>query len=143
MKITICSSLAFVKEIKETSDNLIKLNHEVLLPKTAELIIKGELTQEQIDKEKGTEAFSNRIIKNDAIKVHCSKIKSSDAILVLNYDKNNVKNYIGGAVFLELGFAYIFDKKIFLLNDIPGISYKDEITAMSPIVLNGDLSKIK
>ena len=143
MKITICSSLSFVNKIKEISEKLKNLNHEVLLPRTAELIIKGELTQDQINKEKGTEAFSHRIIKNDAIKFHCSKIKNSDSILVLNYDKNNVKNYIGGAVFLEIGFAHIFDKKIFLLNEIPEINYKDEILAVQPIILNGDLLKIK
>lgn len=34
-------------------------------------------------------------------------------------------------------------KKIFLLNSIPiGMSYADEIEAMKPVILNGDLTKI-
>ena len=143
MKITICSSLAFVDNIKYISDKLKKLKHTVFLPRTAEVIINGELSQEALDKEKESEAFSERIIKNDAIRVHYNKIKNSEAILVLNYDKNGVKNYIGGAVLIELGFAHILNKKIFLLNPIPEISYKEEIIAMQPIVLNGYLSKIK
>ncbi len=44
---------------------------------------------------------------------------------------------------MELGFAYVNDKKIFLLNPIPDLPYKEEIEAVQPIVLNGDLSKIK
>lgn len=37
-----------------------------------------------------------------------------------------------------------FDKgiPIFLLNEIPEVSYRDEIVAMGPNILNGDLSKI-
>jgi hypothetical protein len=34
-------------------------------------------------------------------------------------------------------------KKIFLLNPSPQMAYSDEIVAMKPIVINGDLSKIK
>ena len=34
------------------------------------------------------------------------------------------------------------NKKIFLLNNIPEISYSDEIKAMKPIVLNGGISSI-
>ncbi len=63
--------------------------------------------------------------------------------LAVNIDKKGIKNYIGGNTFLEMGFAHVLDKKIFLLNEIPDISYKDEIKAMQPIILNGDLSKIK
>jgi predicted RNA-binding protein with PUA domain len=67
---------------------------------------------------------------------------SSDAILVLNFDKNGVKNYIGGNTLMEIGFAHVHDKKIFLLNPIPDMPYKDEIEATDPVVLSGDLSKI-
>ena len=44
---------------------------------------------------------------------------------------------------MEIGFAHVNNKKVFLLNDIPeNISYVDEIRAMADISLNGDLSKI-
>lgn len=41
-----------------------------------------------------------------------------------------------------MAFAHVLDKKIFLLNPIPEIPYKDEIVAMQPIILDGDLAKI-
>jgi len=48
----------------------------------------------------------------------------------------------GSMTLLEMGFAHILNKKIFLLNDIPEMIYTDEIEAMQPIVLNGDLTKL-
>lgn len=74
-------------------------------------------------------------------------IKNMDAVLVLNFDKNIAdkiqKNYIGGATFLEIYDAFRLNKKIYLYNDIPkGILY-DEIQGFDPIIINGDLSKIK
>lgn len=45
---------------------------------------------------------------------------------------------------MEMGMAYVNDKKIFLLNGIPKDSpYLDEIEAMDPVCLSGDLKKIK
>ena len=44
---------------------------------------------------------------------------------------------------MEIGFAHVHGKKIFLLNDIPDVSYKDEIEAMYGVILRGDLSLIK
>ena len=34
-----------------------------------------------------------------------------------------------------MGFAHVLNKKIYLLNNIPEMSYSDEIRAMQPIVL--------
>lgn len=70
-------------------------------------------------------------------------IKNSDAVLAINIKKNGIDNYIGGNTFLELGFGYVLGKKIYLLNPIPNMSYSDEIKAFEPIILNGDLSKIR
>jgi predicted RNA-binding protein with PUA domain len=41
-----------------------------------------------------------------------------------------------------MGFAYVLGKKIFLVNPIPDLNYKDEIKAMNPIVLNGNIKLI-
>lgn len=143
MKITICGSLSFSKEMGELAKKLNDLGYKVLLPATSEKILAGNLSMEDVNKEKGTKFAAQRTIKYDAIKNHYNKIKSSEAILVLNETKNNVANYIGGSALMEMGFAFILEKKIFILNDIPELSYKDEIIAMQPIILNRDLSKIK
>ena len=89
-----------------------------------------------------TESTEEKII-DDLIRGYFEEIKSSDAVLAVNEDKNGILNYIGGNTFLEIGFAHVLDKKIYLLNDIPEVSYKAEIIAMQPIVLNGDLKKIR
>ena len=98
---------------------------------------------EEFFKEKeinGDGAF--RKIKEDLIKRYYDKIKTCDAILVLNIDKNSIKNYIGGNVFLEMGFAHVLNKPIYLYNDLPDMNYSDELKAMRPIIINGDLKKI-
>ena len=73
-------------------------------------------------------------------------IKDSDAILIINEEKKHIKNYIGGNTLIEMGFAYVLKKKIYLLNGIPKkcerMHYVDEIVDLKPIILNGDLSKI-
>lgn len=142
MKIAICSSLDFINEIKDVSDELIQLGHEITLPQTAEKIYKGEVTYEQIMEEKDNGEFANRGIRQDSLKYYFGKIKGADAILVLNLKKKDTDGYIGGAVFLEMGFAHVLGKKIFLLNKIPDMIYKDEIEMTQPIVLNGNMDKI-
>jgi len=143
MKIAICSSLDFVPKIKDFSDQLTKLGHEVTIPQTAEMILNGKVTFDQIMKEKGNGEISNRAIKQGSFKYYFEKIKEVDAILILNFEKRGIEGYIGGNTFLEMGFAHILNKKIFLLNEIPEMLYKDEIKAMQPVVLNGNLTKIR
>ncbi|MEA2064952.1 MAG: hypothetical protein U9O66_01475 [Patescibacteria group bacterium] len=142
MKIAICGSLNFTYKIKKISDELKSLGFDVFIPISSEKILRGEFSLDEIKKEKENGRIVKKFIKYDSIRAYYKIIKKSDVILVANFDKNNIKNYIGGASFLEMGFAHILNKKIFLLNDIPRMSYIDEIKAMQPIVLNGDLTKI-
>ena len=143
MKIAICGSLSFTYEMGALADRLRKCGFEVYIPISAEKIIRGELSVAEIEKEKEQGKFSDRAIKYDSIRVYWDIINNCDAVLIANYDKKGVKNYIGGNSFLEMGFAHILRKKVFLLNSVPGMIYSDEIKAMQPIILNGDLSLIK
>lgn len=141
MKITVCGSIKFAKELVEIYHQLEKISHQPLMAKGMFELAEGTAAQ-LIDKKNGME---NSEIKRkyDVIKWWYNCIKSGDAILVCNFDKNGIKNYIGGNTLMEMGFAYVNDKKVFLLNPIPeGVSYVDEIKAMTDIVLSGDLSKI-
>lgn len=78
-----------------------------------------------------------------------NKIKDVDACLVLNFDKNKrgttYYNYIGASTFLEMYEAFMGDKKIYLYNDLPDKNNMlyDEIKGFNPVILNGDLNKIK
>ena len=70
-------------------------------------------------------------------------IKEMDAVLVLNFDKDKYKNYLGGATFLEMYDAFRLKKIIYMYNEIPEGILKDEIIGFKPIIINGDLEKIK
>lgn len=121
----------------EIKNELEGRGHEVLLPKRTE-----EYASQKRKMEDSKESMENKI-KDDLIRDYYNEIKNSDAVLVCNLDKNGIESYIGGNTFLEMGFAHVLDKKIYLLNPIPEISYKDEILAMQPIVTRGDISLIK
>ncbi len=82
-------------------------------------------------------AFKNRMIVD-----HFNKIKEGDAVLILNDRLKDIDNYIGANSFLEIGFAFSFGKKIFILNNLPQQPNTVEIGGMMPICLNGDLNKI-
>lgn len=143
MKIAICASLDFTNEIIAITEQLTKQGHKVIMPKTSEMILNKEVTLEQIMKEKENGEISNRAIRQDSIRYYFEIIKGIDAILVLNFEKKGIKGYIGGNVFLEMGFAHVLGKRIFLLNEIPNMLHRDEIKVMRPIILNGGLSKIQ
>jgi hypothetical protein len=145
MKITICGSISSSPKMIEIANKLARLGHTCELPYSTRIIISGELTLEEYLKEieiSGDKKFRKEA-NIDVIKEHYEFIKNSDAILVVNIDKNGVKNYIGGNALMEIGFAYVLGKKIFLLNPIPEMEYKDEIMAMQPIILDRDLRKIE
>ncbi|MFA5355323.1 MAG: hypothetical protein WC302_01100 [Candidatus Paceibacterota bacterium] len=139
MKITIVGSSVFVKQMVDYRDQLISLGHEVNLHEHYVAQAKGGMKDliERMGKE-------HALVKKeyDYIRYHYNEIVNSDAILVLNFDKNGIKNYIGGNTLMEIGFAHVHNKRIFLLNPIPEISYKDEIEAVDSVILNGDLNKI-
>jgi hypothetical protein len=80
---------------------------------------------------------------NDLIKRYYKKIQEHDVVLVVNTDKNGVANYIGGNTFLEMSFAHVLDKPLYVLNPLPDVSYRDELEAMSPVILKGNLDLIQ
>jgi hypothetical protein len=69
-------------------------------------------------------------------------IEANDAVLVLNFEKDGMENYIGGATFLEMYDAFRLGKKIFLYNGLPEGMLHDEILSFRPIILAGDLDRV-
>ena len=146
MIITICSSVDFSPKIIEIKKELENKGHKVNIPYFTQKIIDGEVSYEEYmnSKEKaGGDIQLRKAQSTDMIKRYWDFIKNSDAILVLNLNKKGIDNYIGGSVLMEMGFAHVLGKKIFLLNPIPKMSYTDEIIAMKPVVINNDLSELK
>ena len=149
MTIAIVASIDFTPKIQEIADRLSKDGHKIDIPFTSQRIIDGELTLKEFIAEKKKngdglfrEAAKNKI-KDDLIIRYYNKIKGCNAILVLNFEKKGIANYVGGNALIEMAFAHVLGKKIYLLNDIPDMPYTDELVAMQPIVINGNLSKIK
>ena len=132
-KITICGSMTFFKEMENLSKALKAKGLEVSYPvKEKNGIDYSKLCMnEQAD------------VKNKFINKHLEKIKNSDAIIVANYKNNDKRDRIGENTFLEMGFAYAFNKKIFLLNNIPNQPNSTEILGLKPICLDGNLDYLE
>lgn len=82
-------------------------------------------------------------LKQGFIREHFAKIDQSEGILVVNCDKKGITGYIGGNTLMEITYAFAQGLDIYTLFDLPtDISYVDEINAIEPIVLNGDVSNI-
>ncbi|MFH1854847.1 MAG: hypothetical protein ABH810_00315 [bacterium] len=146
MKIVICGSIELSDKIIEVADKLEARGLEVKIPQSTMKIRKGELTLDEfraLKKKHGGDFVMRKQANFDFITDYYNKIKDSDGILVLNLDKNGIENYIGGNALMELGFARVLGKKIYLYNPIPQMFYTDEIRAVEPTVINGDLGKIK
>jgi hypothetical protein len=135
MRIFICCSKHFYQNIPPIKEKLEKAGHIIMLPNSYE-----DPFKEEEMKKKGLREHQQW--KAMMIRLQESKVKANDAILVLNFEKESMKNYIGGATFLEIFKAFELGKKIFLFNPIPENIFKDELLAMNPFVIEGDLSKI-
>ena len=148
MKICICSSMAFYEKFTALKKELESVGHSVIAPEL-EFETKGDDTSVGafFDRNGGVDAFppDHEVWKKKgkAINTHFRKIDNSECILITNYEKKGIPNYIGGNTFLEMGYAYGTGKKIFILNEMPVTSaYKEEMLGMQPIILNGDISRI-
>lgn len=125
------------RQMVEIEKLLKEKGHEVVIPKNADKYVSGELKAEN-----SHESIKHKI-DHELIREYYLTIKDADAVVVANYDKKNINNYIGGNSFLEAGFAYVMNKKLYFMNNIPDMTYSDELYTLQPIILSGDLSLIK
>jgi len=145
VKITLCSSIQFAEQAHEIKEELERRGFEALLyPQTV------KVNQDNIDV-KEYYAMRKKNLTPELVKVkqslmdeHFEKIKKSDAVLVLNFDLPQKKGYVGGNTFLEMGIAYCLNKKVFIWKKpSKDLSYFEEIMAMDPINIEGNLNKIR
>jgi hypothetical protein len=144
MKIVICGSVNFPEKIREIEKQLVEKGHDVVIPHGVEKYdVKNYSEAESL---KQRDDYVKNVKPELTIK-HFNEIKNSDAILVVNVEKKGIPNYIGGATFAEIMFAFYHKKKIFLLNPIPTHDkvslFRDEIECVRPIVVNSNLDLIK
>lgn len=136
MKIFICSSKYFYKDISPIKEFLESKGHIITLPNSYD-------NPGMEDKMRNISQEEHSAWKGEMLRLQKEKVRDCDAILVLNLEKNGQKNYIGGATFLEVYMAFDFQKKIFLYNDFPDNILRDELVGMNPTIINGNLELIK
>jgi hypothetical protein len=154
MKITICGSIGFYKEMESARDQLMGLGHEVKIPELALEVPKefggGKKVYfgQYVEENGGMDVFpaGHKLwdLKEGAIKDHFEKIEGADAILVINPEKRGIAGYVGGNTLIEIGVAFYLKKPIFIFNPVSSeLSYKQEILGMKPVILNGDFTNIE
>lgn len=137
MKIGVIGSMQHTEKLVDLRDRLKKMGHQAFVTTLSEPFMgKSDEEKERI------KIYQKQ--HKDAIREFWRMMQGADAVLVANFDKNGVKNYIGGNTLMEIGFAHVLNQKIFLLNQIPNNPlFKTEIEAVKPIIIDGDLSKIR
>ncbi len=124
MKITIIGNMSFIEKFKEAKEILEQRGNEVIVP----------------EKNPMPEPIPPSV-KRKAMEKFNGNLKQSDAISAKNYTKDGKENHIGANTLMEIGMAFILNKKIFVLNPFPEFC-KDELEAIEVQLLNGDLNKI-
>ncbi len=135
MRIMICCSKRFYDQVDAVRVALEGAGHEVILPNSYE-----DPTKEESMRLLG--AYEHNAWKAGMLRLQGEKIAKSDAIIVLNLQKDEQPNYIGGATFLEIFKAFELGKIIFLWNEVPQNIFTDELLGMAPRVIFGDLARI-
>lgn len=138
MNITICGSLSFNEEFLKLKTELEGLGHTVAIPQS---------TLDGYDKTWWNELRTtnpNEFVRlsRERMMEHFEKIVWADAILVANYEKNEIPGYIGVNTLMEMGVAMHLGKKIFLLFEPTAEKSKEEIVPMLPVLLYQDVTKI-
>lgn len=136
MRIMICGSMAFAREMIEAKAKLEGMGHAVFVTSdVGECVSNPDLNMDW-----------DHCYKTQIDKECFDKIADSDAILVINPPKNGIPGYIGGATLMEIGLARHLNKKIFILHDLPSedqLRYVFEIRLTEPLFLGGDVMKIR
>ena len=130
--IAVCGSMAHAAEMENVIAELLQMGLSVSTP---------EMSEEKFDWQQASEA-EIAVQKGWLVRRHFANIARAKAVLVCNYDKNGIANYVGTNTLMEMTAAFVYEKPIFLLNPVPHQNGREEILAMEPVVIDGDLAKL-
>ena len=129
--------MQYAEKMIEARDELIKRGHDAFVTSLISPFIGKTNEEKEVIK-------LHQKYNLDAIREFWRLLQGADAVLVMNFDKHSIQNYIGGNTLMEIGFAHVLNQRIFLYHPIPEMPYcKSEIEAVKPIIINEDLSLIK
>ena len=132
--------MSFAKEMLEAQKTLQGMGHTAEVPCDTDMHIEKP---EFIDNIDGNYVHC---LEKDIVWKCFDLVAKADAILLLNYPKNNIGGYVGTSSLMELGLAYYLKKKLYLLYPFPDpnkIRWAHEVSIMLPVILNGDLKNLK
>lgn len=136
--IFLCASMNFYENLVAVEKELVEAGYNVEIPVSAKTM--KENNDFIVSHFKGV--FSSAQ-KGKFIQENFRNIAKSDAILVINNEKNGIRGYIGTNVLMEIGLAFYLNKKIYLWNQFSEEApYKEELLAFGVSVINQDISKI-
>lgn len=132
-KIMIACSTSFYSKIESVKDKLI--NYEIIYPNHYG---ENEDNYDSMNEEDYNNFFKECFISSK------EKVNSCDILFVLNYEKKGIPNYIGASTFLEMYLAFMQNKNIYLLNELPNSNFMlyDEIKSFKPLMLHGNVDNI-
>ena len=144
MKIAICSSALFAKQSREIKEKLEKRGLEVFLyPQSVRLRHETVDVSEYYSMRKKKLTPELLGAKRQLMDKHFATIRECDAILVLNFDRQRKRGYVGGNTFLEMGIAYWLGKKVFIWKKpSERLPYSEEIMAINPINVEENVERI-
>jgi hypothetical protein len=125
-RIVICGSMKNLDLMAEIGEILRSAGLEVVIP-----------APDEPEGARSVEVSTD--VKRQASRRHISHIRhhATAAVLVVNVDRDGVRNYVGPNSFAEIGIAFADDRRVFLLQGMPEY-YADELAAWGVECLNGD-----
>lgn len=127
--VAICGSMAHKEQWLEVIAQLRDSGLIVSAPDLNEKTDWSAFSDEQVVQQKGW-----------LVRRHFANIATAKTVLICNYEKRGIDNYIGSNSFLEMGAGFIYGKPVYILNGVPQQDNRDEILALDPTVLHGDLN---
>lgn len=120
-RIVLCGSRRFKDIILKMGEDIRNMGYEVIVPRE----------------------FLIEMSKREHSMLHFGEIANpeTDALLIVNEDKDDLQNYIGPNSFAEVAFGFYFGKKVFLKNDIYE-PYRDELEGWGVIPLKGNIEEL-
>ena len=124
--------MRFIDAMEDLAAQVRGLGHRVELPQREEKKIDWESSDIQ----------STGRLKKRFIDDHLEKIRTSDAVLLANFEKHGVQGYVGPNTLMEAAFAYALNKPVVLLFEPGDQSCSLELRGISSLVLDGAVENI-
>lgn len=130
--IAVCGSMAHAAEMNNVIAELRQMGLSVSTP---------EMSEQKFDWQQASNA-EVAAHKGWLVRRHFASISRAKAVLACNYDKNGIAHYVGTNTLMEMTAGFVYEKPIFLLNPVPHQNGREEILAMEPVVIEGDLTRL-